>query len=98
MDLLNENRSLIHTGKLLRQPDSSFENWTELFVLLFDNYRTSFPLCVSCTIVKCQRSVVFTKPRERDGVTKYNVNRRVRCTAFTSCQSLIQCIPLAYTH
>ena len=41
MDLLNENRSLIHTGKFLRQPDTGFEwnGWTELFVLLFDNYR-----------------------------------------------------------
>jgi hypothetical protein len=41
MDLLDENRSLIHTGKLLRQPDNGFEwsGWTELFVLLFDNYR-----------------------------------------------------------
>ena len=45
MDLLNENRSLIHTGKLLRQPDTGFEwnGWTELFVLLFDNY------CESCS-------------------------------------------------
>ena len=43
MDLLNENRSLIHTGKLLRQPGTGFKSWsgwTELFVLLFDNYRT----------------------------------------------------------
>lgn len=41
MDLLNENRSLIHAGRLLRQPDTGFEwnSWTELFVLLFDNYR-----------------------------------------------------------
>lgn len=42
MDLLNENRSLIHTGKLLRQPDNGFDitsGWTELYVLLFDNYR-----------------------------------------------------------
>lgn len=41
MDLLDENRSLIHTGKLLRQPDSGLEwnGWSELFVLLFDNYR-----------------------------------------------------------
>lgn len=40
MDLLNENRSLIYTGKLLRQPDSGLEwnGWSELFVLLFDNY------------------------------------------------------------
>jgi len=44
MDLLNENRSLIHTGKFLRQPDTGFEwsGWTELFVLLFDNYRRGF--------------------------------------------------------
>jgi hypothetical protein len=41
MDLLNENRTLIYTGKLLRQPETGFE-WSglsELFVLLFDNYR-----------------------------------------------------------
>ncbi|KAF7971187.1 hypothetical protein HWV62_21862 [Athelia sp. TMB] len=59
LDLLNENRSLIHTGKWLRQPESGIEwNWSELFVLLFDNY------------------LVMTKPKDRDGVTKYIVNRR----------------------
>ncbi|KAI0831970.1 Dbl domain-containing protein [Trametes gibbosa] len=60
MDLLNENRSLIHTGKLLRQPDTGFEwnGWTELFVLLFDNY------------------LVMTKPKDKDGATKYHVYRR----------------------
>ncbi|KAI0272596.1 Dbl-like domain-containing protein [Gloeopeniophorella convolvens] len=60
MDLLAENRSLIHTGKLLRQPDTGFEwsGWSELFVLLFDNY------------------LVMTKPKEKDGLTKYHVNRR----------------------
>ncbi|OJT02956.1 Rho1 guanine nucleotide exchange factor 1 [Trametes pubescens] len=60
MDLLHENRSLIHTGKLLRQPDTGFEwnGWTELFVLLFDNY------------------LVMTKPKDRDGTTKYHVYRR----------------------
>ncbi|KAI0058941.1 Dbl-like domain-containing protein [Artomyces pyxidatus] len=60
MDLLAENRSLIHTGKLLRQPDTGFEwsGWSELFVLLFDNY------------------LVMTKPKEKDGVIKYQVNRR----------------------
>lgn len=60
MDLLNENRSLIHSGRLLRQPDSGFEwsGWTELYVLLFDNY------------------LVMTKPKEKDGVTKYQVYRR----------------------
>ncbi|OSX64043.1 hypothetical protein POSPLADRAFT_1179647 [Postia placenta MAD-698-R-SB12] len=60
MDLLNENRSLIHTGKLLRQPDTGFEwsGWTELFVLLFDNY------------------LVMTKPKEKEGLTRYHVYRR----------------------
>ncbi|KAH9008006.1 hypothetical protein EDB84DRAFT_1599293 [Lactarius hengduanensis] len=60
MDLLAKNRSLIHTGKLLRQPDTGFEwsGWSELFVLLFDNY------------------LVMTRPKEKDGITKYNVNRR----------------------
>ncbi|KAI0286014.1 CNH domain-containing protein [Russula aff. rugulosa BPL654] len=60
MDLLAENRSLIHTGKLLRQPDTGFNwsGWSELFVLLFDNY------------------LVFTKPKEKDGVMKYHVDRR----------------------
>ncbi|KAH9839689.1 Dbl-like domain-containing protein [Rhodofomes roseus] len=60
MDLLNENRSLMHTGKFLRQPDTGFEwsGWTELFVLLFDNY------------------LVMTKPKEKDGITRYHVYRR----------------------
>ncbi|KAG8961323.1 hypothetical protein FRC03_005538 [Tulasnella sp. 419] len=60
MDLLDETRTLVHTGKLLRQPDSTMEwsGWSELFVLLFDNY------------------LVMTKPKEKDGITKYHVNRR----------------------
>jgi hypothetical protein len=41
MDLLDESRSLIHSGKLLRSSEGNLEwnGWTELFVLLFDNYR-----------------------------------------------------------
>ncbi|KAH8833200.1 CNH domain-containing protein [Flagelloscypha sp. PMI_526] len=60
MDLLNEQRSLIWTGKLLRQPDRGLElnGWSELFVLLFDNY------------------LVMTKTRQKDGVVQYHVNRR----------------------
>ncbi|KAJ7623723.1 signal transducer [Roridomyces roridus] len=57
MDLLDENRSLIHSGKLLRQPENG-RTWNELYVLLFDNY------------------LVMTKPKEKDGVTKYNVVKR----------------------
>ncbi|KAG5643354.1 hypothetical protein DXG03_001036 [Asterophora parasitica] len=60
MDLLDKNRSLIHSGKLLRQPESGLEwnGWSELFVLLFDNY------------------LVMTKPKDKEGVVRYNVNRR----------------------
>ncbi|KAF8159396.1 CNH domain-containing protein [Crassisporium funariophilum] len=60
MDLLDQNRSLVHSGKLLRQPDSGLEwnGWSELHVLLFDNY------------------LVMTKPKDKDGVIKYQVNRR----------------------
>ncbi|KAF9001525.1 CNH domain-containing protein [Cyathus striatus] len=38
MDLRNEQRSLIHTGKLIRQPENGWNEWTELFILFFDNY------------------------------------------------------------
>lgn len=75
MDLLDETRTLIHTGRLLRQPDGNFE-WnglSELFVLLFDNYgsyRCSYRMPLNFV-------VVMTKPKERDGVVKYHVNRRV---------------------
>ncbi|KAI0035294.1 Dbl-like domain-containing protein [Vararia minispora EC-137] len=62
LDLLDDNRSLIHAGRLLRPPETGFEwnGWSELFVLLFDNY------------------LVMTKPKDKDkdGVTKYHVTRR----------------------
>ncbi|KIY49932.1 Dbl homology domain-containing protein, partial [Fistulina hepatica ATCC 64428] len=61
MDLLNENRSLIYTGKLLRQPDNSGlrgNDWQELFVLVFDNY------------------FVMTRQKDKDDATKYHVYRR----------------------
>ncbi|KAN0125374.1 CNH domain containing protein [Lactarius tabidus] len=63
IDLLAKNRSLMHAAKLFRQTDTGFEwsGWRELFVLLFDNY--------------C-KSMVMTKPKEEDGITKYNVHRR----------------------
>jgi len=40
MDLLNDSRSLIHTGRLYRRSEggTARNDWTELFVLLFDNY------------------------------------------------------------
>lgn len=45
MDLLNDSRSLIHTGRLYRQHEGGGgigrSDWTELFVILFDNYCAS---------------------------------------------------------
>ncbi|TFK29596.1 hypothetical protein FA15DRAFT_663742 [Coprinopsis marcescibilis] len=62
MDLLNPARTLMHSGKLLRQPDSGLEwNWSELYVLLFDNY---------LVMTKIKES------KDKDGVVKYIVNRR----------------------
>jgi hypothetical protein len=54
MDLLDDNRSLIHTGKFLRQPETGFEwsGWSEYFVLLFDNYRKlKFNDVVLCNLI-----------------------------------------------
>ena len=44
MDLLAENRSLIHTGTLLCKPHTSigWGGWSEILVLLFDNYCESW--------------------------------------------------------
>lgn len=79
MDLLDETRTLVHTGKLLRQPDGSLEwsGWTELFVLLFDNYRASIKM-ISVRLALTFHAVVMTKAKEKDGVTKYYANKRVR--------------------
>ncbi|KAH8924026.1 Dbl-like domain-containing protein [Atractiella rhizophila] len=38
LDLLNPNRRLFHRGTLLRKPDGALGDWTELHVILFDNY------------------------------------------------------------
>lgn len=72
MDLLNEQRSLIHTGKLLRQPEGGSD---EFFVILFDNYCES--LVVKFGIYLTVFTVVLTLSKQKDGVTKYHVARRV---------------------
>lgn len=38
MDLLDDRRLVIHSGRLLKQPNNGIE-WSELHVVLFDNYR-----------------------------------------------------------
>ena len=75
MDLLNEQRSLIHTGKLLRQPEVGSD---EYFVMLFDNYCKS--LVVKFGVYLMVFTVVLTLSKQKDGVTKYHVARRVCST------------------
>ncbi|KAF9441660.1 Dbl homology domain-containing protein [Macrolepiota fuliginosa MF-IS2] len=60
MDLLNDSRSLIFSGKLYQQPEGGIgrNDLQELFVILFDNY------------------FVMTKPKTMDNVTEYHVTRR----------------------
>ena len=71
MDLLDENRSLIHTGKL-RQLDTGFET----FVLLFDNYCGPSAFLLQDAAHRAV-AVVMTKIKEKEGSTKYHVNCRV---------------------
>lgn len=82
LDLLDETRTLVHTGRLLRQSEGNFElsGWTDTFVLLFDNYREfSFRRpCNADLIYLVDYPVVMTKPKEKDGITKYHVVKRVR--------------------
>ena len=77
MDLLNENRSLIHTGKLLLQPETGAQrgDWIELFVMLFDNYRRCFVVPSRAALMD-SLIVILTKPREKDGIIKYRVYKR----------------------
>ena len=77
MDLLNEQRSLIHTGKLLRQPEVGSE---EFFVMLFDNYCGSLVVKFGMYLLLRAFIVVLTLPKQQDGVTKYHVARKVCST------------------
>jgi hypothetical protein len=65
MDLLDDNRSLIHTGKFLRQPETGFEwsGWSEYFVLLFDNYRKLYLTIFSSVI----SSILASRHDETEG-------------------------------
>ena len=102
LDLLNEQRSLIHTGKLLRQPDSGSETsgWKELFVLLFDNYRMLYiyfmgPFLMIVTVV------LTSQEPQQDNTTKYPVYRRVSLIISISFVFPIVCLlanPFGATH
>lgn len=83
MDLLDDNRSLIHVGKLLRQPDTGFEwnGWSEFYVLLFDNY------CKCHCALRLQHtySSPFSGHDEAQGQGwRYQVPRQPESTLFNS--------------
>ena len=48
----------------------------ELFVLLFDNYRERGPLVVPRVTLRNSLIVVMTKPKEKDGMVKYELHER----------------------
>ena len=75
VDFSNPTRKVIHAGPLLRQNDPlkrSVNVWKELWVVLFDNYRTSSYACSSRipnpTMV---RTVVMAKPKGKGDNLKY---------------------------
>lgn len=100
MELLDENRSLLHAGKVLGRPDTAIQElnsgWTELNALLFDNYCEQLFFILVFFSFTCP-TVVLTKPREKDGITKYMVYRRVSLIPTVSqyeTDNLVQPIPL----
>ena len=99
LDLLNENRSLIHTGKLFRQPEggSASMKWNELFVLLFDNYCMFHCHEHPCVPLMNDTVVMTTRVRGQDRMTKYHLHRRVSPTLRSLPIRLMRCyqpIPL----
>ncbi|GBE84474.1 Rho1 guanine nucleotide exchange factor 1 [Sparassis crispa] len=60
LDLLNEDRSVIHTGRLLERSDAGLGSglWTEVFVLVLDNY------------------LIVAQREENNGVGRYRVLRQ----------------------
>ncbi|GMK54133.1 hypothetical protein CspeluHIS016_0107190 [Cutaneotrichosporon spelunceum] len=62
LDLLSPMRELIHQGKVFRQPENTIGgSWTELNLLLFDNYFVQ---------------VKQVKSKTKDAPPRYSINRR----------------------
>ncbi|KAG8965044.1 hypothetical protein FRC03_000999 [Tulasnella sp. 419] len=57
-------RTMVHSGKLLRESETAGE-WSEVFVLLLDNY------------------LIVTAPKEKEGVTKYYIEKRIALELLT---------------
>ena len=88
MDLLNENRLLIHTGKFLRRPETRFGwgGWTELFALLFDNYRRG--LAVPCVFFNPTHELPDSCYDETQGEGR---NHKIPSVPACESQGLISC-------
>jgi len=82
MNLSDESGQLIHEGKLLSQPEGGFirKGLNELYVLLFDDYCVCFSWLLAKKLIGSV--VVLTKPKVKDGVTKYHANHRVVLTCY----------------
>ena len=79
MDLLHENRLLLHCGPLKHLPrreGHGMGGFTQLFVLLFDNY-CKLLVRYDPSINLMYLIVVITQPREHNGITRYHVYRKV---------------------
>ena len=82
MDLLDENRSLIHAdtlwGAFVDGPDP-----VEFFALLFDNYCGTSACGIHCQFVLTKPPVVvLTEPWEENGVTTYEIYKPASCIKF----------------
>lgn len=80
MDITHPERKLVHVGKLLRQPDTGFDlgGWVDMVVILLDNYCEYLQPHNYLSTDTSLLPVILTKARESEGVTKYQVYRRVR--------------------
>ena len=75
VDFANPTRKVIHAGPLSRQNDPlkrSVNGWKELWVVLFDNYRTSSNACSShIPYPTTAWTVVMAKPKGKGDDLKY---------------------------
>ena len=99
MELLDENRSLIHAGKLWSALEGR-PHPVEFFALLFDNYCGAFT-CGRYSQVMLTKPlvVVLTKPWEENGVTKYQVFKRASYIKFDQIaifSLVVQPIPIDF--
>ena len=78
--MLNDERRLMYQGKLVHAP-TDWSRWM-YHVVLFDHYRMS---SYQHWLTRLNDlSVVMTRPKVKDWVTRYHVQYRVRLSLFPS--------------